>query len=1044
MKKEKTSCAWACLSMLILMLTATTSWGACNLNGSGLTQYGTGSSAYYAIASEENLRTLADYVNSGNDCEGVSFKVTANIKTSSNKGFIPIGKMGKPFNGSFSGKGSTISIYNFDASEIVTSSSKTYFDRGLFGVLGESAHVIGVTVSFVSPSFSVSANYLRFGGIAGYNRGLIETSKVVPFNGPIKVDFSKSTQTGTDRYISIGGLVGENSGTIQSSSLNAYLEANAGTSGSLRFVGGIVGVNTGSKGNIDRSVPDDYYTVTSQNASCTGGVAGQNEATITNCDMESDVLASSGNSGGITGKNYGTITYSYVASCKLNGGSVSTGAIAGAKNNDGTAPVFKYNYYHDVSINGTKKISGVGVGGVGDVSTTSGAIPLFEITKSDNVKIKTSSTMDGYYASGVTVSLDYTGTVSSGNTVKYTVTDSDNKNITVTYSGNTGTFTMPGKNVTVSAKTEAATYTITYNLNGGTNPSGAPTTYTSSKGATLPNPTRTGYSFDGWYTNSSFTGTKYTSIAGGSTGNKTFYAKWNLTTYTITYNLNGGTNPSTAPTTYTYTTSTFNLPAPTKTGYVFAGWYTSSTFSGVKETTIAKGSAGNRIYYAKWNVNIATNSNVTVNEIADQPWTGSAIKPTVTVKDGTTDITSNMNVNYSNNTEIGKATITISAKSGTNYEGTKTITFQIVKATPTITAPQAKTLKYNGEAQNLVTAGSTTSGQGALLYSLDGDIYSAEIPTATNAGVYTVYYKSEEDEHYNSYEDFVIATIPGTYIKNGALDINEIDSLRYVTIDGNNTESTPLEITEDFDAKKVKLTREFPISEGFSTLVLPFEVDSRDISGVDSILEFVKVGVNKNNVKQVEMKVLWSKDKTPTTIKANRPYLVKMSEPQLEIHNGVKFKKTEAPIEKSNDWTFVGVYSYKEWDETSDELGRAYGFAGQSNEDVSAGEFIKIAAGAYIHPMRAYLLAPAQKRNAPRANGAEYSNVASIDASLPDYMNVVVVDSNEDGDEHTTVIGTFNTRTGKFEMKRDYDLKGRNLQGKPKARGAYYGKIKSK
>ena len=1044
MKKEKTSCAWAFLSMLILMLIATTSWGACNLNGSGLTQYGTGSSAYYAIASEENLRTLADYVNSGNDCEGVSFKVTANIKTSSNKGFIPIGKMGKPFNGSFSGKGSTISIYNFDASEIVTSSSKTYFDRGLFGVLGESAHVIGVTVSFVSPSFSVSANYLRFGGIAGYNRGLIETSKVVPFNGPIKVDFSKSTQTGTDKYLSVGGLVGENSGTIKSSNLNAYLEVNTGTSGSLRFVGGIVGVNTGSKGNIDRSVPDSYYTVTSENASCTGGVAGQNEATITNCDMESDVIASRGNTGGITGKNYGTITYSYVASCSLKGGSTSTGAIAGAKSTDGPAPTFKYNYYHGISINGTNKISGVGVGGVGDISTTSGAIPLFEITPKNNVTVKTSSTMDNYYASGVTISIGYTGSVSSGYEVKYTVTDANNKNVSVTYSGNNASFTMPASNVTVSATTEAASYTITYYLNGGSNPSGAPTTYTSTTSTfNLPSPTRTGYIFDGWYTNSSFSGSKVTSIAKGSTGNKTFYAKWTATSYSITYNLNDGTNASGAPTSYTIE-SAVTLPTPTKAGNTFGGWYTSSTFSGSKVTSIAKGSTGNKTFYAKWIVNIATNSNITVSEIEDQPWTGSAIKPTVTVKDGTTDITSNMNVNYSNNTEIGKATITISAKSGTNYEGTKTITFQIVKATPTITAPQAKTLKYNGEAQNLVTAGSTTSGQGALLYSLDGDIYSAEIPTATNAGVYTVYYKSEEDEHYNSYENFVIATIPGTYTKNGALDINVIDTLTYVTIDGNNTESTPLEITEDFDAKKVKLTREFPISEGFSTLVLPFEVDSRDISGVDSILEFVKVGVNKNNVKQVEMKVLWSKDKTPTTIKANRPYLVKMFEPQLEIHNGVKFKKTEAPIEKSNDWTFVGVYSYKEWDETSDELGRAYGFAGQSNEDVSAGEFIKIAAGAYIHPMRAYLLAPAQKRNAPRANGAEYSNVASIDASLPDYMNVVVVDSNEDGDEHTTVIGTFNTRTGKFEMKRDYDLKGRNLQGKPKARGAYYGKIKSK
>ena len=73
-----------------------------------------------------------------------------------------------------------------------------------------------------------------------------------------------------------------------------------------------------------------------------------------------------------------------------------------------------------------------------------------------------------------------------------------------------------------------------------------------------------------------------------------------LITYSITYNLNGGTQGDNAVTSYNIATSTFNLPTPTKSGYTFAGWYTSSDFSGTAETQIATGSTGNKVYYAKW------------------------------------------------------------------------------------------------------------------------------------------------------------------------------------------------------------------------------------------------------------------------------------------------------------------------------------------------------------------------------------------------------------------------------------------------------------
>ena len=70
--------------------------------------------------------------------------------------------------------------------------------------------------------------------------------------------------------------------------------------------------------------------------------------------------------------------------------------------------------------------------------------------------------------------------------------------------------------------------------------------------------------------------------------------------YTITYNLDGGTNYDDAPTTYTIETDTIILGIPTKDGYVFAGWYDNAEFDGIPVTQIAKGSTGDKTFYAKW------------------------------------------------------------------------------------------------------------------------------------------------------------------------------------------------------------------------------------------------------------------------------------------------------------------------------------------------------------------------------------------------------------------------------------------------------------
>ena len=123
-------------------------------------------------------------------------------------------------------------------------------------------------------------------------------------------------------------------------------------------------------------------------------------------------------------------------------------------------------------------------------------------------------------------------------------------------------------------KPQVETYSINYILNGGINNFNNPYSYTNqSETITLLNPTNNSYySFAGWYTENTFQN-RVTEISAGSTGNRTFYAKWDLVEYTITYVLNGGTNSNLNPTVYNFDTPTFVFVNPTFETFDFEGWY---------------------------------------------------------------------------------------------------------------------------------------------------------------------------------------------------------------------------------------------------------------------------------------------------------------------------------------------------------------------------------------------------------------------------------------------------------------------------------------
>ncbi len=104
---------------------------------------------------------------------------------------------------------------------------------------------------------------------------------------------------------------------------------------------------------------------------------------------------------------------------------------------------------------------------------------------------------------------------------------------------------------------------------------------------------------------------------------------------------------------------------------------------------------------------------------------------------------------------------TASVLSNTNYKlpTDNTTTFSIAKAASSVTtAPTANTLTYTGSAQALVTAGAASGG--TMQYSLDNQTFAETVPTGTNVGSYTVYYKVAGDaNHENAEGGQVVATI---------------------------------------------------------------------------------------------------------------------------------------------------------------------------------------------------------------------------------------------------------------------------------------------
>ncbi len=310
-----------------------------------------------------------------------------------------------------------------------------------------------------------------------------------------------------------------------------------------------------------------------------------------------------------------------------------------------------------------------------------------------------------------------------------------------------------------------------------------------------------------------------------------------------------------------------------------------------------------------------------------------------------------------------------------------------------------------------------------------------EDPTRAPAGIYTYDFHGWTPAVVPVEGEAIYKATYDSTAHYGAIAISVIDGKETATIDGSYTDGDVVNIPNSIEVDTVVFNRTFSAS-GYSTITLPFSINRSAIEGVSKVLTFTGIGYDENGKKQVEM------EEVTGELSAYKPYMVELtSEGGLVFHgNSMVIQPTEGAntvVQSDDGWEFRGTLSKIVWDEKHPDLGRVYGFSAKEANNVRIGQFVKAGKGAWINPFRAYMIYN-EGNSAGKSAGHAYVSAEP----LPDYMDVVVVSRGATGEESKTVIGGINTRTGEFKMMQDYDLKGRKLNGKPTARGVYYGKKK--
>ena len=318
--------------------------------------------------------------------------------------------------------------------------------------------------------------------------------------------------------------------------------------------------------------------------------------------------------------------------------------------------------------------------------------------------------------------VDFTFTPAIGYRIStVTAVDASSNSVTVTNpsTNNYRITSMPASNITVTVT--AILNTITVNYGAGSHGSLAAEQNSSSigisgstvVGGSTVNFTATPddyYEVEGWYAtysdgvfsdkiDAAGTSTTYDVVA-NSTVN--VFVKFKPTTYSITYNKNGGSGASNSS--YTVESSQIILPTPTKSGCDFGGWYTNSGLTEGPVTSIPAGSHGNKEYWAKW----STSATLTLNSPSREVllYTGVVLPISVTAS----NIADKSNVTFSYEYKVGSGSWNAITPKSTSVDGNNA---SCEWTTPSSSSNQEYyvrgklTYTYNGVAKTVYTAQSS-------------------------------------------------------------------------------------------------------------------------------------------------------------------------------------------------------------------------------------------------------------------------------------------------------------------------------------------------
>lgn len=573
------------------------------------------------------------------------------------------------------------------------------------------------------------------------------------------------------------------------------------------------------------------------------------------------------------------------------------------------------------------------------------------------------------------------------------------------------------QNITLYAGWKLIKYTIDYHLDDGVDNTGNPNDYTvKTDDIIFVDPTRTGYTFGGWYYDAAFVN-KATQISTGTTGDITLYAKWTPITYTVKY-LSGNTIPGVVSNdtkeygvalTLKDSVSTFSHGGCTQKGwslsdngevaYAFGGEYTGnadltlyphwecSTYNLTYETD--GGNKGNNpdtytgpamlglnngsysgFYFGGWYREISLKNQVS------------------NVQNITTDLTL-----------YAKWYNIVTYKPGSALSGSGAKDLSVNKNKDAHVTLKTSIDKYVRDGYKLV--GWSTSDGGDVEYAL-----GARYETNANITLYPCW-----------------AAYPVTVATYGAVTIQENqDGTTTAVIDGVYTGSDATAITSDVTVNSVVLNRSFNVNK-ISTLYVPFKIAAADVVGA-SVYKF-KTVVKSDVDGRWKFKVA-----VTDSVRPNTPYVVlpSASTVSFNIADSVTLNTTTQGEATSNGhWDFIGTYAYISF--VFDKDNPVYLFANQEKDGAKLGQFVSIATGAYTNPMRAYLVYHKADALAKSAGGNLGGNIL-----LPDELDVEV--ENENGLVVET--GVLNTVTGEVRMDHWFDMKGRRLNSKPSVKGIYY------